>query len=74
MTGAYSIAELPGVLKWRKSSQSGIGNCLEVAKLASGGIAVRTSHEPEGMALVFTPDEWRAALAGLKAGEFDDLL
>jgi hypothetical protein len=75
MTGARFIAELPGELNWRKSSHSGLTNCLEAAKLpGSQGVAVRTSHEPEGMALVFSVEEWRAALAGVKAGEFDHLL
>ena len=75
MTGAHSIADLPDGLAWRKSSHSAISNCLEVARLPEdAGVALRTSREPRGMALVLTPGEWRAAIAGAKDGEFDDLL
>ena len=75
MTGAHSIADLPSDLAWRKSSHSAVSNCLEIASLPDGGgVALRTSREPRGMALVLTPGEWRAALAGAKDGEFDDLL
>ena len=60
---------------WRKSVHSGAqGNCIEVAALDGGGIAVRNSRDPEGPALVYTQAELAAFLAGAKDGEFDDLL
>jgi Domain of unknown function (DUF397) len=60
---------------WRKSRRSGAsGNCVEVAPLASGEIAVRNSRFPSGPALVYTRDEMAAFLAGAKEGEFDDVL
>jgi uncharacterized protein DUF397 len=57
---------------WIKSSYSGPtgGNCVEVAFQADGGIAVRNSRDPQGAALVFTPAEWDAFLAGAQDGEF----
>lgn len=57
---------------WFKSSFSGpAGNaCVEVA-LLPGEIAVRDSKDRQGPVLVFTPEEWRAFLAGVRAGEFD---
>ncbi|MFD9719375.1 DUF397 domain-containing protein [Streptomyces sp. NPDC059076] len=65
--------EIPGA-QWRKSSASaGIGNCVEVANLGSGGVAVRNSRDTSGPALIFTGDEIRAFVAGAKNGEFDDL-
>jgi Domain of unknown function (DUF397) len=30
-----------------------------------------TSSKPDGPALIFTPDEWRAFTAGVNDGEFD---
>jgi hypothetical protein len=58
---------------WRKSSYSGNngGNCVEVARNMPDAVAVRDSKDPEGLRLVFTPDEWRVFVAGIKAGEFD---
>ncbi len=57
---------------WVKSSYSGPtgGNCVEVAFLADGDVAVRHSREPEGPALVFTRAEWNAFLGGARDGEF----
>jgi hypothetical protein len=46
---------------WRKSSYSGGNNeCLEVAALVTGGIAVRDSKAPEGPVLAFGAGAWQA--------------
>jgi hypothetical protein len=65
---------LTGV-KWQKSSGSGPtgGNCVEVAALAGGDVAVRNSRDLDGPALIFTRDEWEAFSDGLAAGEFGHL-
>lgn len=57
---------------WIKSRHSGPtgGNCVEVAFLADGEIAMRNSRDPVGPALVFTRAEWDAFLAGARDGEF----
>jgi hypothetical protein len=63
---------------WRKSSYSGGngGTCVEVAVLPGSKegsdrvIAVRDSTDPDGPALVFTSDEWKAFTAGVNNGEF----
>jgi hypothetical protein len=59
---------------WVKSSLSfANGNCVEVANLPTGEIAVRDSKDSEGPVLRFTPDEWHAFLGGVRNGEFDSL-
>lgn len=57
---------------WRKSSYSSGngGACVEVARNLPDVVAVRDSKNPEGPALVFTPQEWRAFLDGVRAAEF----
>ena len=61
--------------RWVKSSWSNAtGECVELASLPSGEIAVRNSRFPDGPALVYTPDEIAAFVAGAKDGEFDHLL
>lgn len=57
---------------WFKSSFSNGqgGNCVEVATNLPGIVALRHSKNPGGPKLVFTPDEWRAFVAGVAAGEF----
>jgi Domain of unknown function (DUF397) len=65
---------LGGTTQWRKSSASNpSGNCVEVAVLPGGSVAVRNSRYPAGPALVYTSAEIAAFLAGVKNGEFDDL-
>lgn len=57
---------------WKKSSRSGPtgGNCVEVAFLPGGDVAMRNSRHPDGPALIFTPAEWDAFLGGARDGEF----
>ncbi|MEU7691756.1 DUF397 domain-containing protein [Microbispora hainanensis] len=67
--------------RWRKSSYSGSngGDCVEVAEIDGDGpehksgrlIAVRDSKDPDGPVLFFTPEEWKAFLLGVHAGEFE---
>lgn len=62
------------VLVWRKSSASNpSGNCVEIAELAGGDIAVRNSRHPGGPTIVYTRAEIAAFIRGIRSGEFDDL-
>jgi hypothetical protein len=61
-------------MHWRKASFSmPNGNCVELAPLATGGVAIRDSKDPQGPTLAFTSAEWQAFAAGMAAGEFSDL-
>lgn len=63
------MGSLPGP-DWRKSSFSfSNGNCVEVAHLPGGVIAVRDSKDPRGPLLTFRPGEWREFLGGARAGD-----
>ncbi len=63
---------------WRKSSFSGGngpggGDCVEIASLEDGRIAVRNSNHPGKGVVLFALAEVEAWIKGIKAGEFDDL-
>lgn len=57
--------------RFRKSSFSGGGGCVEVRLLPDGRIAERDSKQPGLTPNHFTPTAWKAFLAGVRAGEFD---
>jgi hypothetical protein len=59
-------------LKWRKSSFSSMGNCVEVAS-DCGDVWLRDSKDPTGHWMRYTATEWDAFLRGAKNGEFDHL-
>ena len=70
-----AAAPLLGLLSWRKSAASNPnGDCVELAPLPAGGVAMRNSRAPGGTALIYTRAEIAAFLRGAKAGEFDDLV
>lgn len=61
--------------RWRKSSHSGaVGNCVELAPIDGGDIAVRNSRDPHGPALIYTSDEMAIFVTAAKEGEFDGAL
>ncbi len=69
-----SADELGGVT-WRKSQRSNSqGNCVEMAQLHDGSVAMRNSRHPHGPALVYTQAEVEAMILGAKDGDFDYLL
>jgi hypothetical protein len=72
-TELYAL-DLRGV-SWTKSSKSHDDdppdNCVEVALLGDGAVALRDSKAPERGDLRFTGGEWAAFKAGVEIGEFD---
>jgi hypothetical protein len=64
-----------GNISWLKSHYSNpSGNCVEVACLPSGDVAVRNSRFPGGPVLLYTQAEIAAFLQGAKDGEFDGIV
>lgn len=62
-------------LTWQKASASVPGmNCVELAELDDGGVALRDSKAPGQGAFVFTRAEIAAFVDGARRGEFDHLV
>ncbi|MFC7730143.1 DUF397 domain-containing protein [Actinomadura keratinilytica] len=61
--------------RWLKSRRSNSqGNCVEIAELPGGRVAMRNSRHPEGPALIYTRPEIEALILGAKEGDFDNLI
>jgi hypothetical protein len=74
MSGTRNGVKASGLVDaiWLKSTRSGPtgGNCVEVAFLPAGEVAMRNSRQPDGPALIFTEAEWDAFIGGARDGEF----
>ncbi|WP_406204728.1 DUF397 domain-containing protein [Kitasatospora sp. NBC_01560] len=56
--------------RWFKSSYSNNGgNCVEASPDFPGVVPVRDSKDPDGPALVFPADAWRAFVGAVRRGE-----
>ena len=57
----------PRDARWVKSTHSGPtgGNCVEVAALGNGLVAVRNSRQPTEPALLFEREQWAAFVAAI---------
>jgi hypothetical protein len=63
-----------GEMGWERpwSGTSG-GQCVEMKRLTDGRVAVRQSTDPAGPALIYTPEEMGAFVAGVKNGLADHM-
>lgn len=61
-----------GSLDWRISRLCESGACVGVARQGEFVLIGNTS-DPEALVSRFTSQEWRAFVAGVKLGDFDDL-
>ena len=56
-------------LSWRTATfTSGQGNCVEVAGLPDGGMAVRDTKDRDGGTLRFSAEAWRQFTSAIKEG------
>jgi len=60
-------------LTWRTALSCNGGACVQVAANEKS-ILIGNSRRPGGPVLEYTPDEWHEFVAGIKKGDFDDLL
>ena len=62
--------DLPDVRWLRSSYSTGANNCVETARPASGPVAgllaVRDSKNPDGPALLFSPESWSGFTAAFR--------
>jgi hypothetical protein len=63
-----------GSLRWRKSSYSPNTNCVELAELPDGTIAIRNSNHPDAGTLTFPRPAIAAWITAAKSGHLDDLV
>jgi predicted secreted Zn-dependent protease len=65
-------AHASDLIDWRRSGFCANSGCVEVGMKGSQ-VVVRDSKLLSSPVLAYTVDEWRAFVAGVKAGHFDDL-
>jgi hypothetical protein len=69
-----ALTENYETVQWRKSTASNpSGNCVELAELAGGDVALRNSRFPAGPVLVGTRAAVAAFVLAARSGELDDL-
>ena len=68
--GADGASAAAGI-DWRVSSWCAAGDCVAVGRLPTGHVLVKDTKDPGGPQLRFDAREWRAFVAGIRAGEFD---
>jgi hypothetical protein len=56
--------------QWRKSTFSGIGDCIECLA-AKENVYIRNSNHPHGAVLVFPRSQWLAFIAAARGGQAD---
>lgn len=66
-----TISAASGDSRWRIASFCEGGACVGVAREGEQ-VLVRNTSAPEAPVARFTRQEWKAFIAGAKAGEFDD--
>ena len=60
-------------LTWRTALNCNGGACVQVAT-NENSILIGNSRRPGDPVVEYTPDEWHEFVAGIKKGDFDDLL
>lgn len=63
---------MPKWIRTRCNTDHVTGNCVEVAEMATGEVIVRSSLNT-ARDIELTRGEWDAWIAGVKAGDFDEV-
>jgi hypothetical protein len=67
--GAQNMIKATEVPSWRRSRRCATGSCVEVARVGDC-LLVRDSKDLGIAPLRFTEEQWKAFMAGVKAGTF----
>lgn len=70
-TGHAPVSADGSGLTWTKARCSGMANCVELAGMPEGGVALRHSRDRDGRMIVCSLEEWAALLDSAKAGRLD---
>ncbi len=60
-------------VQFKMSSFCTMNGCVEIGRLTNGQVAFRDTKDRSRPVLIFTNEEWLAFVAGVRAGEFDEL-
>ncbi len=60
----------PKKLVWRRSTKCDAGACVEVCN-GFDEVMIRSSADPDSVAIAVTPEQWRSFLMRVKSGLFD---
>jgi predicted secreted Zn-dependent protease len=66
-------ASVPGELNWRVSRTCDGGACVMVARHGDSVLFGNTS-QADGPVYAYTGAEWKEFIAGVKLGDFDDII
>jgi predicted secreted Zn-dependent protease len=69
--GDYTLVQ--GGLDWRVSKACESGACIMVASQGDAVLFGNTNH-PDGPTFAYTKIEWKEFLAGVKRGDFDEIV
>jgi Domain of unknown function (DUF397) len=67
------ISPVPAGLSWRTARTCDGGACVMVAR-HQDSVVLGNTTQPDGPTLACTGAEWTQFVAGVKLGDFDDLL
>ena len=62
-----------GEVSWRKSRTCDSGACVGVARRGDV-VLIGNTAKPDAPVGEFTPEEWKQFLAGVKLGDFDEIV
>lgn len=73
MWGLHVQEPTPFSVDWRTAKSCTANNCVQVG-VVDDAVGIRDSKDPDGAILRYSVNEWKSFVAGVKNGDFDDLV